>query len=122
MHNLDHFLAHYEATTNSHNFDEVAPLIAENAVYWFGDGSHIGHAAIRAAFEAAWTVVAEEVYRISDVHWLAAGDGTAACIYRYSWTGLVNGVARSGHGRGTNVLANAGGVWRIVHEHLSAPA
>lgn len=30
----------YEAKINLHDFDEVAPLISGEAVFWFSDGTH----------------------------------------------------------------------------------
>ncbi len=45
------FLRDYEQRTNTHRFAEVAPLIADNAVYWFNDGSFQGKDAIKQAFE-----------------------------------------------------------------------
>jgi hypothetical protein len=36
-----------------------------------------------------------------------------------SWSGLVGGEARSGQGRGTNVIVKTRTRWQIKHEHLS---
>jgi len=117
---LDDFLKCYEQATNSHDFDRVAPLIADDAVYWFSDGAHEGITAIRAAFEAAWATIVDEDYRISDVRWVAVDDTVATCIYAFRWSGVVDGQPRSGIGRGTNVLARRDGRWVMVHEHLSS--
>lgn len=38
-----------ERRTNTHRFEEVAPLLADNAVYWFNNGSFQGKEAIRQA-------------------------------------------------------------------------
>jgi len=119
---LDAFLRLYEQVANSRDFDQVAPLVADDAVYWFSNGSYAGLAAIRKAFESTWTAIAEEDYRITDVRWLIANDDAAACVYTYSWSGLIGGQRRSGGGRGTNVLARTEAGWQIVHEHLSSPS
>jgi uncharacterized protein (TIGR02246 family) len=118
---LDAFLRRYEAASNSHDFDQVAPLIADDAVYWFSNGTHLGIAAIRAAFESTWATIADEDYRITAVRWLVTSDDAAACTYSYSWSGMIDGQRRSGGGRGTNVLTRTDTSWCIVHEHLSAP-
>src|SRR5215831_1237522 len=46
------FLREYERCANTHRFDEVAPLIAEDAIFWCPDGSYQWKEAIRQAFEA----------------------------------------------------------------------
>lgn len=116
---LDQCIRQYEEATNSHNFDNVAPLVANNAVYWFSEGSYEGLVSIRKAFESAWDVVKDEVYAISNVRWLAVSETAAVCVYDFSWKGVINGEPKSGNGRGTNALAKIGKDWRIVHEHLS---
>jgi len=119
MHGLQNFLAEYEQRTNTHQFALVAPLIAEDAVYWFSSGSYRGLAEIQAAFEGTWKFIQGEIYTISEIGWLAVDEGCAAAIYRYHWQGTINGQRSQGFGRGTNIFRRADGVWRIVHEHLS---
>lgn len=110
----------YESLINLHQFDEVAPLIAEDAVFWFNDGSFAGHDAIRGAFERTWASLADETYWLTDLRWIAVGDLAASCIYQFNWKSTISGEEASGSGRGTTVLrkAEADG-WQIVHEHLS---
>ncbi|MEU8075916.1 nuclear transport factor 2 family protein [Catellatospora citrea] len=116
---LDEALRRYEDATNTHDFAQIAPLVDQDAVYWFSDGTHVGVEAIRRAFERAWATIGDEQYHLHDVQWLALGTETAACAYRFTWAGYIGGQRRQGGGRGTNVLARRDGVWRIVHEHLS---
>ncbi|WP_454851480.1 YybH family protein [Rhizobium binxianense] len=113
------FLRLYEAKLNLAHFDAVAPLIAEDAVFWFSDGTHAGLAEIRAAFEQTWQRVNEEKYWLEDVNWIATSDTVATCIYTFHWKGLWDGKAFESKGRGTTVLRNSGGQWKIIHEHLS---
>jgi ketosteroid isomerase-like protein len=115
----DAFLRAYERCTNTHRFDEVAPLIAEDAVYWFSDGSFRGRDAIRQAFESTWNTIRDEQYTLADVHWLARDDHTAVCVYHFHWRGLVDGQPAEGRGRGTSVLRRRADGWVVVHEHLS---
>jgi ketosteroid isomerase-like protein len=116
---LNDFLSEYIRRTNSHQFDTVAPLIDEGAVYWFSNGSYRGINAIRNAFEQTWSTIQNEQYAIEDLEWLTIDNLTATCIYTYRWRGSIAGVMREGVGRGTNVLRKDGKQWRIVHEHLS---
>lgn len=114
------FLRAYERATNSHEISRLEPLIAPEAVYWFTDGSHHGRGAVLAAIAATFATIREETYRIEDVEWIAREGAYAVCRYRFSWSGIVDGVPKSGGGRGTNVLVRADGSWRMLHEHLSA--
>ncbi|HSX02738.1 MAG TPA: nuclear transport factor 2 family protein [Candidatus Saccharimonadia bacterium] len=117
---LTEFLTSYERANNSHVWANVAPFIAEDAAYWFSDGSYKGVAEIRSAIEATFAKIQDEVYKISDVSWPVATDAVAVCAYRFHWQGIVGGQQASGSGRGTNVLEKRNGLWQIVHEHLSA--
>lgn len=114
------FMRAYESANNSHDIDRVVPHIAEDATYWFTDGSYRGINAIRAAIERTFTAIQDETYEIEDLEWIAQGDDVAVCRYRFAWAGEVNGVRKSGAGRGTNVIVKRDGAWRILHEHLSA--
>jgi ketosteroid isomerase-like protein len=112
-------LGAYEERINRHDFDLLIELIAPDAVFWFSDGSHEGHAAIRAAFEKTWAVLANDTYWLTELSWIAEGVDVAACVYRFNWKTIIDGQPRSGSGRGTTVLARREAGWQIVHEHLS---
>lgn len=114
------FVRGYELATNSHDTAKLAPLIAPDAVYWFTDGSHRGRDAILAAIGQTFATIRDETYQIADLEWVVAESNHAVCRYRFCWTGTINGHARSGSGRGTNVLVKANGTWQVLHEHLSA--
>lgn len=110
----------YELRINRHNFDELTELIAEDAVFWFSDGTHRGLAEIREAFDRTWRTLSGESYWLEDMEWIAEGDEAAACTYRFNWQSVIDGNPASGSGRGTTVLGLRDGCWKIVHEHLSA--
>lgn len=109
----------YEQANNSHLFTNVKPFIAENATYWFTDGSFTGIDEIQAAVEATFDKIQDEDYRIEDLKWVIEEDSTAACTYKFIWSGIIDGIAKQGSGRGTNVLKKQNDGWRIIHEHLS---
>lgn len=113
------FIRAYEQATNSHDTTQLAPLIASDAIYWFTDGSHRGREATLAAISQTFATIHDEVYRINELEWIIADSNHAVCRYRFSWTGTVHGLPRSGTGRGTNVLVNNDGAWQMLHEHLS---
>jgi ketosteroid isomerase-like protein len=117
---LTAFMTRYEQATNSHDIDRVVPLIVPDAVYWFSDGSHRGLEEITGAIRRTFAAIQDEVYEISDLEWVVMAADHAVCRYRFSWTGRVDGRARSGRGRGTNVIVQRDGSWKMQHEHLSA--
>jgi ketosteroid isomerase-like protein len=119
MQDLDTFMSAYEQANNSHIWENVAPFIATDAVYWFTDGSYTGIVEIQAAVESTFSKIQDEIYRISDVLWPIRSDAVAVCTYHFSWEGTIDGVRQSGFGRGTNVLEKRDDKWQIVHEHLS---
>lgn len=116
---LADFIRAYEKANNSHLWSNVRPFITHNASYWFTDGSFSGIDEIRGAIESTFSKIQDEIYTISDLQWPIVSDSSAVCTYKFHWNGIVEGVQRSGSGRGTNVLVNSGDVWQIVHEHLS---
>ena len=113
------FLGEYTKRINTHQFDLVAPLIAEEAVFWFTDGSFLGQESIRRAFEQTWSVIQEETFTIDNVEWSCQESQAAVCIYTFHWRGCIEGQLHEGAGRGTTVLRRNSQGWQIVHEHLS---
>jgi ketosteroid isomerase-like protein len=116
---LTSFVYHYEQATNRHDFDLLVPLIADDATYWFTEGSYHGIDAIRAAVERTFATILDEVYTIEGLEWVAVTADLAVCRYRFRWTGVVDAKPASGHGRGTNVVTKRNGAWQMLHEHLS---
>ncbi len=110
----------YEQANNSHDIDRVVHMIAQDATYWFTDGSYQGLADITAAISRTFSAIQNETYTISDLEWIMLTAEHAMCRYQFSWTGLVDGQPRSGDGRGTNLIVKADGRWMMSHEHLSA--
>lgn len=116
---LGEFMCAYELASNSHDVDRVTPLIAADATYWFSDGCYRGRAAIAAALSRTFAVIQNEVYEITDLEWIAVAESLAACRYRFSWWGTIDGQPRCGTGRGTSVLVRHGTTWHMQHQHLS---
>jgi uncharacterized protein (TIGR02246 family) len=116
---LTAFMAEYERAANSHDVQRVLPLIADDASYWFTDGSYRGREEIARALERTFAAIQDEVYEVREVEWVALTAEVAICRYRFCWRGVVDGQPSSGLGRGTNALVKRIGGWRIQHEHLS---
>ncbi|WP_405512059.1 YybH family protein [Streptomyces canus] len=114
------FMGEYERANNSHDISRVVPFIAEDAVYWFSDGSHRGIEEIRSAIERTFAKILDEVYEVRELEWPVLTADVGVCRYRFSWTGVVDGEPRSGQGRGTNVIVRRDGELKMLHEHLSS--
>jgi len=117
---LASFMGEYERANNSHDIERVVPFIAEDATYWFSDGSYRGIAEIRSAIEKTFAKILDEVYEVRDLEWPVLTTDVAVCRYRFAWTGVVDGALRSGQGRGTNLIVRHDGGWKMLHEHLSS--
>jgi ketosteroid isomerase-like protein len=116
----DEFMREYEIAANSHDLQATLSLVDEEAVYLFSDGSvHVGKGAIEQALRRNFDLIKDEEYAIDNLTWILNTTNAAACVYDYSWSGIVNGKPASGSGRGTNILVRSGDNWLIVHEHLS---
>ncbi|HMN59029.1 MAG TPA: nuclear transport factor 2 family protein [Anaerolinea sp.] len=116
----DELMREYEQAANRHDLQATLDLIDEDAVYLFSDGSaHLGKGAVERAICRNFDAIQEEIYRIDNLTWLVKGEEIAACVYDFAWSGMINGQAAGGAGRGTSVLQRSGGGWKVVHEHLS---
>jgi len=112
-------MAEYERAANGHDVQQILALIADDATYWFTDGSYRGREEIAGALERTFATIDDEVYEIRELEWLALSDELAVCRYRFFWRGVVDGQPSSGRGRGTNVVVKRDEAWRVQHEHLS---
>ena len=114
-------LKQYIAATNTHIFLNVKQLLHPNAVYWFSDKTCTSIDENQTYFENSWNTIKNEVYSISDLHWLVVEKNTATCIYTYHYEGYYNNNFVSGSGRATNVfIKEHGEEWKLIHEHLSS--
>ena len=95
-------------------------LLTDDVVFFYSNGTAIlGKDAFAATMTASWKVVENYKYATLETTWIAQSDATAAVIYSFTWSGLVNGAEVAGSGRGTRVFSRAPGGWLIAHEHLS---
>lgn len=114
------FLRRYEAATRAHDLEGTLSLIADDAIYLFSDQtSHVGKQAISRVLASNFEAIEEETYELDNLHWVAASDDMAVCVYEYHWSGLIEGRPASGNGRGTSAISKVKGAWQVVHEHLS---
>jgi ketosteroid isomerase-like protein len=115
----DEALDRYLQATNTHDFSQVAPLLAPDAVYFFGDATCTGLAEVQEYFERTWETIPDERYWAEDITWTARSAQVAVATYTYRWNGTLPTGPASGAGRATNVLVADETGWRLSHEHLS---
>lgn len=114
-----HFITAYAAALASQSWQQVAPLIDDDAVVTFSTGSvHRGIAAIQQAYQRNFALIQNEEYKMSDIHWLHQGDDIAVYTFNFSWQGIINGKRVSGSGHGTAVIKRYKDTWKLLAEQL----
>jgi len=117
------FVKAYEAALGTQDWGAVAPLIHDEAVVVFSNGAlHDGKVAIQAAYERNFKTIKGEVYRVENLRWLTQTAESAAYIFEFHWSGVIDGQSASGAGRGMAALVRAAEGWRLMGEHLGPKA
>lgn len=117
----DDFIPTYSAALATQQWENLEPLIHTDACVTFSNGSvHKGIAAIKSAYELNFTVIKNEDYTVSNIHWIKKSDEIAIYLFDFNWTGYIDGKFVSGKGRGTAVIIYDGKHWKILTEHLGA--
>jgi ketosteroid isomerase-like protein len=115
----DEFIERYERALATQLWVAVEPLIHADACVTFSTGEvHAGKDAVRSAFEANFAAIKDETYAVSNVHWMLRSDAVAVYAFAFRWSGVIDGRAASGAGRGTGVLVRDGAGWKLIAEHL----
>ncbi|MEO9827425.1 MAG: nuclear transport factor 2 family protein [Paracoccaceae bacterium] len=113
------FIKQYEVALGTQDWTKVAPLISETARVIFSNGAiHAGKDAIRTAYERNFATIKSEEYRIANVFWLSETPDSAAYMFDFYWTGIIEGREASGSGRGMAVLVRETEGWVLVGEQL----
>ena len=112
------FISAYEKALATQSWEQVAPLIHEDCVAIFSEGTYTGKAEVESAFRRTFSLIKDEKYWISDIHWVQETENTAILIYIFSWSGIIDGMPASGSGRGTSILIKQYGKWQLICEHL----
>ena len=122
--NPEDFISLYEQALATQEWATVDPLVHEDACVTFSSGTvHLGKPAVRAAFEENFSAIADEGYRISNVHWVKRDDDTAVYLFDFNWKGLIQGRPASGSGHGTCVIHRGRETgWQLLVEHLGPGA
>ena len=115
----EEFIISYEAALASQNWDNVEPLVHAKACVTFSNGTvHKGLKAIKVAFTNNFSLIKDEKYFITDVHWVVKDKEFAVYLFNFNWSGFIDGQQASGSGRGSTTLIFENGKWLLVSEHL----
>ena len=121
--NPEEFILAYEQALASQDWRNVEPLVHENACVTFSNGTvHKGKPEVKNAFEKNFSLIKDEKYSITNVHWVVKGAETAVYLFDFSWSGVINDKPASGAGRGTSVLIKERDKWQLIVEHLGPKA
>lgn len=113
------FIQAYEQALATQDWGHVEPLFHKDVCVTFSDGSiHKGKNEVKQAFERNFLLIKDEKYSISNVHWVHKDGNTAVYLFDFQWSGMINGKQANGSGRGTSVLINENGRWKLLVEHL----
>ena len=116
------FLNEFELLAEKEDFALIRDLIDEQAYFRFNDGDFVGRQAIQAAFEKTWRgdpTLKRARFYLTDIVVLSTDQKSATATYTYNWEGSQGDRKFAIRGRGTRVLVQQSGKFRIVHEHLS---
>lgn len=112
----------YEKALASQQWSEVEPLMHDDVCVTFSNGTFKGKEAVKQSFETNFSLIKEEEYSISNLHWALINDTCAVCLYRFQWQGIIDDELCSGGGRGTSTLVYSSGHWQVLTEHLGPHA
>ena len=117
--NPEDFIRAYEQALGTQDWHQVDPLVHEDACVTFSNGTvHKGKPAVRIAFERNFSSITDETYTMTNVHWVMKTDEAAVYLFDFNWSGFINDKPASGGGRGTSMLINQDGNWKLLVEHL----
>jgi ketosteroid isomerase-like protein len=119
----ENFIRTYERALATQDWSQVEPLVHNDACVTFSNGTvHKGKPQVQKAFESNFSLIKDEQYSISNVHWVMKSPETAVYLFEFNWSGNINEKPASGSGRGTSVLIKEADRWLLLVEHLGPKA
>ena len=115
---MEEFIEKYEAALAAQDWNQISPLIHDNCVATFSEGTYKGKLQIESAFRKTFDLIKDEAYKLSSIHWAMKTESIAVFTYNFNWSGIINGESASGGGRGTSTIINNDGKWQLIAEHL----
>ena len=119
----EEFIRDYERALATQDWSQVDLLVHKDACVTFSNGTvQKGKLQVQKAFETNFSLIKDEHYFISDVHWVMKSPETAVYLFEFNWSGMINEKPASGSGRGTSVLIKEADKWLLLMEHLGPKA
>jgi ketosteroid isomerase-like protein len=118
--NPDDFLRQYEIALATQDRERVESLMHPDVCVTFNDGTYRGKSAVEQTFRRTFSLIKNERYTISALHWVSRDENYA--VHDFHWSGEIDGRPASGGGRGTSVLKREAGAWLLLAEHLGPHA
>ena len=113
------FIRDYEQALATQDWSQVEPLVHSDACVTFSNGTvHKGKSEVQKAFETNFSLIKDEQYSISNVHWVMKDLETAVYLFEFNWSGIINEKPARGSGLGTSVLIKEADRWLLLVEHL----
>ncbi|MBC8311540.1 MAG: nuclear transport factor 2 family protein [Candidatus Marinimicrobia bacterium] len=101
--NPEEFIKKYEVAIATQKWNNISPLIHENASVTFTEDTFHGKPNVKGAFEKTFKLIQDETYLVSNINWIKQNDKLAIFTFNYKWSGIINGQRAEGSGRGTSV-------------------
>jgi ketosteroid isomerase-like protein len=115
----EEFIRAYADALGTQDWSRVDPLVHKDACVIFSNGTvHKGKPQVQKAFETNFSLIKDEQYSISNVHWVMKSPEMAAYLFDFNWSGTINGKPANGAGRGTSILIEEADRWLLLVEHL----
>ena len=115
----EEFIHLYEEALATQDWSQVEPLVHSDACVTFSNGTvHKGKSEVQKAFETNFSLIKDEQYSISNVHWVMKDLETAVYLFEFNWSGIINEKPARGSGLGTSVLIKEADRWLLLVEHL----
>ena len=119
----EEFIHSYATALGTQDWSHVDPLVHKDACVTFSNGTvHKGKLQVQKAFETNFSLIKDEQYFISDVHWVMKSPEMTVYLFEFNWRGIINEKPASGSGRVTSVLIKEADRWLLVVEHLGPKA
>jgi len=113
------FIQAYEQALGTQDWRQVESLVHGDVCVTFSNGEvYKGRDKVGRAFTQNFTLIKDEDYSISNLHWVHNDGNVAVYLFDFHWTGIINDKQAGGSGRGTSVLIKEHGEWKLLVEHL----
>ncbi len=120
------FIKAYETAISNQRWENIEGLIHDDCVVTFTNGTYRGKPQVEEIFRKNFELIKDEVYTISNIHFVIEKPDYAVFIFHYHWKGIIHGQPSEGGGRGTSVIVkdekSGNGAWQLISEHLGPHA